>query len=48
VPLGSSSPDIWAGPSVRTPEEERYDSALVALDIATGKLIGSPIRPSEG
>jgi quinoprotein glucose dehydrogenase len=35
-PLGSSSPDIWAGN--RTPDEERYDSALVALDIATGKL----------
>lgn len=36
VPLGSSSPDIWGG--LRTPDEERYDSALVALDIATGKL----------
>ena len=36
VPLGSSSPDIWAG--LRTPDQERYDSALVALDIATGKL----------
>ncbi|MGC2086802.1 MAG: membrane-bound PQQ-dependent dehydrogenase, glucose/quinate/shikimate family [Bradyrhizobium sp.] len=35
-PLGSSSPDIWAGH--RTPDEERYDSAMVALDIATGKL----------
>jgi quinoprotein glucose dehydrogenase len=35
-PLGSSSPDIWAGR--RTPDQERYDSALVALDIATGKL----------
>src|SRR4051812_19691087 len=35
-PLGSSSPDIWAGH--RTPDQERYDSALVALDIATGKL----------
>ncbi|HLG82883.1 MAG TPA: membrane-bound PQQ-dependent dehydrogenase, glucose/quinate/shikimate family [Bradyrhizobium sp.] len=35
-PLGSSSPDIWAGN--RTSDEERYDSALVALDIATGKL----------
>jgi len=35
-PLGSSSPDIWAGH--RTADEERYDSALVALDIATGKL----------
>jgi quinoprotein glucose dehydrogenase len=36
VPLGSSSPDIWGGH--RTQEEERYDSALVALDITTGKL----------
>jgi quinoprotein glucose dehydrogenase len=35
-PLGSSSPDIWAGH--RTPDQERYDSALVALDVATGKL----------
>jgi quinoprotein glucose dehydrogenase len=35
VPLGSSDPDIWAG--TRTPLQERYDSALVALDIATGK-----------
>jgi quinoprotein glucose dehydrogenase len=36
VPLGSSSPDIWGGN--RAPEKERYDSALVALEIATGKL----------
>jgi quinoprotein glucose dehydrogenase len=36
VPLGSGDPDIWGGN--RTPVEERYDSALVALDIATGKL----------
>ncbi|TWB39068.1 membrane-bound PQQ-dependent dehydrogenase, glucose/quinate/shikimate family [Nitrospirillum pindoramense] len=36
VPLGSASPDIWGGN--RTPAQERYDSALVALDIATGKL----------
>jgi quinoprotein glucose dehydrogenase len=36
VPLGSSSPDIWGGN--RSAENERYDSALVALDIATGKL----------
>jgi quinoprotein glucose dehydrogenase len=34
-PLGSSSPDIWGG--LRTPDQERYDSALVALDLATGK-----------
>lgn len=36
VPLGSSSPDIWGGN--RSPDQERYDSALVALDIMTGKL----------
>ena len=30
------SSDIWGG--LRTPAEERYDSALVALDVATGKL----------
>jgi len=36
VPLGSSSPDIWGGN--RTAAEERYDSALVALDIKSGKL----------
>jgi quinoprotein glucose dehydrogenase len=36
VPLGSADPDTWGGH--RTAAEERYDSALVALDIATGKL----------
>ena len=36
VPLGSSSPDIWGGN--RPADYERWDSALVALDIATGKL----------
>jgi quinoprotein glucose dehydrogenase len=36
VPLGSSAADIWGG--LRTPQQERYDSAIVALDIATGKL----------
>jgi quinoprotein glucose dehydrogenase len=36
VPLGSSSPDIWGGN--RAPDYERYDSALVALEIMTGKL----------
>jgi quinoprotein glucose dehydrogenase len=36
VPLGSSDPDIWAGNRIAL--QERYDSALVALDIATGKL----------
>jgi quinoprotein glucose dehydrogenase len=36
VPLGSGADDIWGGN--RTPDEERYDSAIVALDINTGKL----------
>lgn len=36
VPLGSTSPDIWAGN--RPADDERWDSALVALDIATGHL----------
>jgi quinoprotein glucose dehydrogenase len=36
MPLGSGSADIWGGE--RTPDKERWDSALVALDIATGEL----------
>lgn len=36
VPLGSSAADQWGGG--RIPAFERYDSALVALDIDTGKL----------
>jgi len=36
VPLGTGADDIWGGN--RTPDEERYDSAIVALDLATGKL----------
>lgn len=36
VPLGTGAADIWGGH--RTADQERYDSALVALDIATGKL----------
>ena len=36
VPLGTGAADQWGGD--RTATEERYDSALVALDIATGKL----------
>jgi quinoprotein glucose dehydrogenase len=35
VPMGTGDPDIWGGH--RTPLEERYDSAIVALDIMTGK-----------
>lgn len=36
LPLGTGADDIWGGN--RTPDEERYDSALVAVDLATGKL----------
>jgi quinoprotein glucose dehydrogenase len=36
VPLGTGANDQWGGN--RTPDQERYDSALVALDIATGHL----------
>jgi quinoprotein glucose dehydrogenase len=36
VPLGTGSADQWGGH--RTPDGERYDSALVALDLTTGKL----------
>lgn len=39
VPLGEGANDIWGGN--RTADEERYDSALVALNIKTGKLIWS-------
>jgi len=35
VPMGVQTPDIWGGN--RTAEAERYSSALVALDINTGK-----------
>jgi quinoprotein glucose dehydrogenase len=35
IPMGSPSPDIWGGN--RKPLVERYSSALVALDINTGK-----------
>nr|WP_294529232.1 membrane-bound PQQ-dependent dehydrogenase, glucose/quinate/shikimate family [uncultured Rhodopila sp.] len=36
VPLGEGADDDWGGD--RTAQQERFDSALVALDIATGKL----------
>jgi quinoprotein glucose dehydrogenase len=39
VPLGEGADDIWGGD--RSADEERYDSALVALDLKTGKLIWS-------
>lgn len=37
VPMGVQTPDIWGGN--RSPESERYSSALVALDINTGKRV---------
>ncbi len=36
VPLGTQAADIWGGD--RKPDMERYDSAIVALDLETGKL----------
>lgn len=39
VPLGTGADDIWGGN--RTPDEERYDSSLVALDLKTGKPVWS-------
>jgi quinoprotein glucose dehydrogenase len=42
LPMGVTTPDIWGGN--RTPEQERYASAIVALNATTGKLAGA-IRP---
>ena len=39
LPMGVQTPDIWGGN--RTPVAERYASALVALDINTGKRVWS-------
>ncbi len=39
LPMGVQTPDIWGGN--RTPLSERYSSALVALDINTGKRVWS-------
>ena len=39
LPMGVQTPDIWGGN--RTPVSERYSSALVALDINTGKRVWS-------
>ena len=39
LPMGVQTPDIWGGN--RTPLAERYSSALVALDINTGKRVWS-------
>ena len=36
IPSGNQTPDQWAKP--RTPEAERFTDALVALDMATGKV----------
>lgn len=35
VPMGNQPPDQWG--ATRTPEVERYSSAVVALDLATGR-----------
>jgi quinoprotein glucose dehydrogenase len=39
LPMGVTTPDIWGGN--RTPEQERYASAIVALNATTGKLAWS-------
>jgi len=36
LPMGNQTPDIWGGH--RDPDGERFNSAIVALDIATGQL----------
>ena len=36
LPTGNQTPDIWGGNRIRT--AERFNSAVVALDIATGRL----------
>ncbi|MBK1663188.1 membrane-bound PQQ-dependent dehydrogenase, glucose/quinate/shikimate family [Rhodospirillum rubrum] len=36
VPMGNQPPDQWGGD--RTPAVERYSSAVVALDVATGQV----------
>ena len=36
IPMGNQTPDIWGGN--RDPEGERFNSAIVALDIASGRL----------
>jgi len=36
VPMGNQTPDTWGGN--RIPEGEKYNSAIVALDLATGKV----------
>jgi glucose dehydrogenase len=36
IPMGNQTPDMWGGN--RYPEGEKFNSSIVALDIATGKL----------
>ncbi|HEY9133126.1 MAG TPA: glucose/quinate/shikimate family membrane-bound PQQ-dependent dehydrogenase [Dyella sp.] len=36
IPMGNQTPDMWGGN--RYPEGEKFNSAIVALDIATGRL----------
>jgi quinoprotein glucose dehydrogenase len=36
VPMGNQTPDLWGGN--RNPNGEKYNSAIVALDVATGKV----------
>lgn len=36
LPMGNQTPDIWGGN--RIPNGERFNSAIVALDIATGRV----------
>ena len=36
LPMGNQTPDIWGGN--RIPAGEHYNSAIVALDVATGKV----------
>ena len=37
LPMGNSAADYWS--SSRTPEEDRYATSLVALDVTTGKPV---------
>ncbi len=39
IPTGVTTPDIWGGN--RTPDQERYASAILALNATTGKLAWS-------
>ena len=39
IPMGVTTPDIWGGH--RTPEQERYANAVLALNATTGKRVWS-------